>query len=119
MGRLLDYLHFGIYNSVLFLNKRKKPNYRAVFVLSMCIFFNIICLVSFIFPIRSYYWIGIATWAVVYFLLIRFFYSVDSYRRMLRLKNQYPNEVKLKIVCSALLVFYIAGSILTLPIAIR
>jgi hypothetical protein len=112
-----DYLHFRIINSILFFNKKQKPNYRAVFILSMCVFFNIMMLTRGIFPLRGNYLAGLGIWGLIFFFLIRFLYSVDRYKRTL--KRNYKNDPTSKIIWNALIIGYIILSILTLPMALN
>lgn len=115
--RTLDYLHFRIVNSILFFNKKQRPNYRAVFILSMCIFFNIMVLVKDVFPLRGNYFIGIGIWALIFFLLIRFIYDIERYKRSL--KENYKDNNTSKILWNILLVGYIIASILMLPVSLN
>jgi hypothetical protein len=115
--QVFDYLHFRIINSVLFFNKKQRPNYRAVFIISMCIFFNVMLLTRYIFPLRGNYLIGLGIWGAIFFLLIRFLYNVDRYKRTL--KAEYKNDATSKIIWNALIIGYIIVSLLMLPMALK
>ena len=114
---LFDYLHFRIINSVLFFNKKQRPNYRAVFILSMCVFFNIMVLTKNIFSMRGNYLIGLGIWGIIFFFIIRFLYSLDRYKKTL--KAGYKNDATSKIIWNALMAIYIIVSIVMLPMALN
>ena len=115
--QILDYLHFKIINSFLFDNKKQRPNYRAIFVISMCIFFNIIALGRAVFLLKGNYIIGLGIWSTIFFLLIRFFYSTNRYRRMLRRVNK--NSMGARILWDVLIIGYIILSVLMLLLVLN
>lgn len=115
LSTLLDSLYFWLTNTLLFYDKKQTLNFRAIFVISLCLLLDIYSIIGIVtpqIPTSGHYMFLLLSWGAIAFFVYRLLYDPERIKRM---SGKAEPTLKMKIIWNLYLFIFFVLSIAQIP----